>query len=301
VEANDDALLAMLDKDRTYAIAREAGVPAPWTATVRTPAEAAAAAGQAQYPCALKALYSHVFRRHFGSQTKVLVARDRAALEAHFESTLALGIDVLVTEIVPGADDQFCSYYTYLDERGEPLFHFTKRKLRQWPTRFGLICYQVTNWEPAVVDAGVRFAKAAALRGVVNVEFKRDSRDGVYKLIECNHRFTAANELVRFAGIDIPLLAYNRVAGRPDSPVGSYRRGVRMWDPVEDVRALLEYRRNGELTARTWARSLMHRQHFPLLRWDDPLPTVMSNLRHGRGLARQLTKSRRGRALSAPA
>lgn len=295
VEANDEALLAMLDKERTYALAGELGVPAPVTATVRTPEQAAEVAARIGYPCALKPLNSQAFAHHFGILTKVLRATDRAQLEEGVELMLDLGIDVLVTEVVPGGDDQFCSYYSYLDERGEPLFDLTKRKLRQWPIHFGLICYQVTNWEPRVVELGRRFAQGAGLRGVVNIEFKFDARDGRYKLIECNHRFTAANELVRFAGIDVPLLAYNRLAGRPGPRVDHYRTGVRMWDPIEDLRALAAYRREGELTTAAWAASLLHRQHFPLLTWDDPVPTIARNAARARRVHARVVRRYAGR------
>jgi predicted ATP-grasp superfamily ATP-dependent carboligase len=114
------------------------------------------------------------------------------------------------------------------------------------------------------------------LRGVGNVEFKRDPRDGEYKIIECNHRFTAASDLVRHSGIDMPLLAYKRALGLPHEPVRGYRLGVRMWHPIEDVRSLRGYLDEGSLTVGAWLRSLWHRQHFPLLSLDDPGPSVAS-------------------------
>ena len=56
-----------------------------------------------------------------------------------------------------------------------------------------------------------------------NVEFKRDTRDGRLKLIECNHRFTAANELVRRAGIDLARIAYDRACGDDVPPTPAIR------------------------------------------------------------------------------
>src|SRR3954468_12328487 len=73
IEADDDVLLAMLDKDRTYELSRKAGVPTPRTATVRTHEEAMAAAEEFSYPCALKPLSSHEFAQHFGILKKVLL------------------------------------------------------------------------------------------------------------------------------------------------------------------------------------------------------------------------------------
>lgn len=295
VEADDDVLLAMLDKERTYELSRAAGVPTPRTATVRSHADAEAAAADFPFPCALKPLHSHVFAQHFSARDKVLVVESADDLHRQFERMLAHGVQMLVTEIVPGDDRQFCSYYTYVSSDGEPLFHFTKRKLRQFPIGFGLTCYQETNWEPVVAAHGERFCRETGLRGVANIEFKHDARDGEWKIIECNHRFSAANELVRAAGIDIPVLAYNRLVGRPDPPVSSYRLGLRMWHPLEDLRALRDYRRTGEWTTSRWALSLLHRQHFPMLDARDPGPTLAS-------LATKLGRRRpRLRAPAAPA
>jgi predicted ATP-grasp superfamily ATP-dependent carboligase len=269
-------LLAMLDKDRTYEHSRKADVPTPRTATVRTPEEAERAAAEFSYPCALKPLSSHEFAMHFGILKKVLLVNDRDELMKAFEQSLAVGVEMLVTEIVPGDDGEYCSFYSYIDDQGEPLFHFCKRKIRQWPVHFGLTTYHITTWEPRVAELGLRFFKGVGLRGVGNIEFKRDPRDGEYKIIECNHRFTAANELVRHSGIDVPLIAYRRAVGLPVEPVRSYKIGARMWHPIEDVRALREYRAEGELSVGGWARSLMHRQHFPLLSLDDPGPSWAS-------------------------
>jgi D-aspartate ligase len=206
-----------------------------------------------------------------------------------FEQSLAVGLEMLVTEIVPGDDSEYCSYYSYIDDRGEPLFHFCKRKFRQWPIHFGLTTYHMTTWEPRVAELGLRFFQEIGLRGVGNVEFKRDPRDGEFKIIECNHRFTAANDLVRHSGIDVPLIAYRRAVGLPVEPVRGYRLGVRMWHPLEDLRALREYRAEGSLTTAAWARSLLHRQHFPLLSLDDPGPSLSSAALRLRRLRRKAT------------
>jgi D-aspartate ligase len=276
VEANDDALLAMLDKERTYALCAELGVPCPRTAHVSTREEAERAAAAFDYPCALKPRESHVFAAHFGILAKAVQVHSPEELVAEFERTAELGVSMLVTEIVPGRDDQLCSYYTYLGENGEPLFHFTKQKVRQYPPEFGLGCYQLTTRDPEVAEVGLRFFQGAKMRGIANVEFKRDSRDGTLKLIESNVRLTAANEQVRLAGIDIALLAYSRLTGTAPPALGSYKVGLTLWHPIEDARSLLKYRRRGEWTLWSWLRSLLRRQRFALWRLDDPGPTIHS-------------------------
>ena len=276
IEADDEALLAMLDKDRTYELSRAAGVPTPATRTVRTRAEAEDAAATFDYPCALKPLQSHLFAHAIGSITKKLyVAEGPEDLLGFFDETQAMGVEMLVTEIVPGDDEDFCSFYTYLLPDGTPLFQLTKHKLRQYPIAFGLTCYQETVWEPEVAAVGMAFCKGVGVRGVAVVEFKRDRRDGQWKVIECNHRFTLAQEIIRRAGVDVPVIAYRRATGLPVEPIDSYRM-VRMWNPIEDVKALLQYRAAGQLTVGRWVRSLATRWYFPMFRLSDPMPTVVS-------------------------
>ena len=178
-----------------------------------------------------------------------------------------LGLEVMVTEIVPGGDDRLLSYCGYLDERGELLTEFTFRKIRQFPPQFGLGCYVVSDWNPEVAETGLRFLRGIGLRGLFHVEFKRDSRDDQLKLIECNHRFTI--ELV-FSPTNLPLLTYNRLLGRPLPSPGPYRTGKRLWNPVEDTKAARSYRRHGELSWSQWLRSLLHLQQLHAFRWDDP-------------------------------
>jgi predicted ATP-grasp superfamily ATP-dependent carboligase len=275
VEADDAVLLAMLDKERTYALAGKARIPVPRTATVGDREGLLATAQQVGYPCALKPLHTHLFRRHF--RAKGFVAHDRRDLEALFERTHALGIDVMVTELIPGPDDRYWSFYTYLDSDREPQFVFTNRKLRQYPIRYGSGSYHVTDWSSEVAELGVRFCRSVALRGLANVEFKSDPRDGELKLIECNQRFTGPNELLIASGLDLPLFTYNRLIGRDVPQFGSYRNGVALWRPLDDFRAFRAYRRSGELSFADWARSLLRPQRFQLASSADPMPVIVAS------------------------
>jgi predicted ATP-grasp superfamily ATP-dependent carboligase len=287
IEADDGVVLDMLDKNRTYALAGELGIPAPQTFTVRTPGDVEAVADRVAYPCALKPVQSHRFQRRTGSGRKAYVVHDAAELRARFAETLELGVEMLVTEIIPGGDDQVFGYHSYLDEHGEPLFGLTKRKLRSYPIQFGLGCYHETTVDPELAELGQAFMQKVGVRGLANVEFKRDARDGRLKLIECNHRFTAPNEQFRIAGIDIALFTYCRLAGRPMPRVDRYRAGVRLWHPGTDARAFLALRRRGELSLAGWLRSVARPQHFPLFRWDDPQPSLGLHAVRARRLVRK--------------
>lgn len=279
IEADDRVLLAMLDKQRTYELAREIGVATPLTFVVETREEVIAAAERVGYPCALKPLSAHRWHRHFPLRTKAFVARDQAELERAVTRTQPLDLEVMVTELIPGGDERFCSYYGYLDSDGESLVHITKRKLRQYPPGFGLGTFHLTDRNPDVAAQGLRFLQGIGARGLACVEFKRDPRDEQLKLIECNHRLTGATEQLRAAGADLPLFVYRRLTGASPPPISDYRTAVSLWSPLLDARAFIGYRRRGELTLRRWIASLLRRHRFPIFRWSDPLPSLARGAR----------------------
>jgi predicted ATP-grasp superfamily ATP-dependent carboligase len=234
----------------------------------------------------VKPRQTHRWAVHFKTE-KLIVAEDRAALVGALEKTGSLGLETIVTEIIPGPETRLLSHAGYLDEHGEPLSQFTFRKYRQLPIHFGIGTYVVSDWNEEVIEAGLAFLRAAGLRGLFHVEFKHDERDGELKLLECNHRFTIESS---FAPVDLPLLAYSRVLGRPSPAPRRYRSGVHLWEPYRDLRALLAYRRRGELSVAGWLRTLAHRQRFHSFAWSDPRPALYSRL----VLARRWLRKRLG-------
>jgi predicted ATP-grasp superfamily ATP-dependent carboligase len=272
-----DAQRRMLDKRLTYEAAREAGVACPRFWVVGSREELARIAGELVYPLLVKPRLSHVFQQLF--RAKFLVANGPQELSAALAVAEQAGVATVLMEKIPGPDDLLCSYYTYLDERGEPLFDFTKRIVRRQPPNMGLACYHVSDHVAGVREPALRLFRQVGLRGLANVEFKRDPRDGVLKLIECNARFTAANALVERAGLDLASLVYNRLLGLPLPATDRFRDGVRLWAPGRDFLSFLELRRRGELGLGAWLHSVLHPALLPVFSWSDPRPSLTDALR----------------------
>ena len=87
-EAADTVALDMLDKDRTYVIARARSASTPRTRSLSAaPPLAFAVAGELSYPCALKLVHSHRFQRRSGTGVKAFVVHDSAELCERFAYT----------------------------------------------------------------------------------------------------------------------------------------------------------------------------------------------------------------------
>jgi D-aspartate ligase len=308
VEGADEVVVDFLDKHRAAKIIEAAGVPAPRVCRVGSPEDLATAAESLTFPCAVKPVHSHEFAQRAADVTpaKGLTARDPAELERVYRDLAVHGAELLVTEFVPGPDAEYCSYYSYIDEDGAPLLHFTKRKPRQYPPTFGSGTYHTTEWLPDVAELGLRLFTAAGVRGIGNVEFKRDARDGQLKVIECNLRLTAADGLVQRAGVDLASLAYERAIGHrgqqpvPLSSAPRFRQGLSQWSPLRDARAFLRYRRRGELDTAAWLRTLTPPLSFPLWSMTDPLPSLANAWRLVHKVTGRLTGAARSRTRHLP-
>ncbi len=290
-----------LSKLCTYEAAREAGVPTPLYWRADTPEDVAAHRDEYVYPLLLKPLFSHRFKKVFSG--KYFVARDYDELVATFAKVHEHGVDVLLLEEIPGDDDRLCSMYTYIGEDGAPLFRFTKRILRRYPEHQGFGSYHITDWDPERFELGMRLVRQVGLRGLANVEFKRDDRDGKLKVMECNIRFTAANEIVVASGYDLPWFVYSRLAGLPEVSLldREYRRGTRLWFPIADFFAFVDLRRQGRLTAGEWIASVLHRQTLPYFRFDDPVPSLQLTRRYARSIGKKVLRRTLGRGGPEPA
>jgi predicted ATP-grasp superfamily ATP-dependent carboligase len=263
---------AMLDKLTTLQLARALGVPTPQFWEIREPADVAALRDEFRLPVVVKPLDTARFAERFGRKL-FIVESDFAEVVQKVSLCLAHGHSVMLVEMIPGPDDLLSSHYTYRTPDGRLLYEYTKSVIRRWPVNRGGACFHQSEWLPETAEMGRRLFEGIGWQGTGNVEFKRDPRDGRLKIIEVNGRFTAAHRLVTEAGAPIDLAIYRHLTGQDLPVVTPCGRLLRMWYPPQDVLALLELRRRGELTVGGWLRSLRgQRIVLPYFDPDDPMP-----------------------------
>jgi D-aspartate ligase len=230
--------------------------------------------GEVSFPVMVKPLQSHSFTKVFGKKL-FIIENSVEELEARIREAWAHGLSVFAVEMIPGPDSALSSYYTYRARNGLRLFNFTKSVIRRWPVNRGNACYHKTGWLPETAAAGAKFFDHAGLRGLGNIEFKRDPRDGKLKVIEVNARFTAAQELVRRAGVPIDLIVYCHMTNQPLPDFEPVKEELRMWYPLRDFLGFIELWRKGDLSFWGWLRSTFGARHVaPLMSLKDPAPVI---------------------------
>ena len=120
--------------------------------------------------------------------------------------------------MIPGGDDALFTLGSYLAADGEPLGLFSGRKLRQTPPGVGTCRVGEAVWDDEVVEQGLRLLEALGHTGLSQVEFKRDPRDGVLKLMEVNPRLWQWHGLAAACGVDVTRIAYEDLIGERPAP-----------------------------------------------------------------------------------
>jgi len=243
-----DVLAAVQDKRRQLAAAAAAGVETPRTAHEPT--------DDLGYPVLVKPAEPVAFRDHFG--VKAFRCETRADLERRFAEARAF--DPLIQEWVPGGDDTLYTVGSYLARAGEALGLFSGRKLAQTPPEIGTARVAEARWLPDLVDEALRLLRALGVWGVSQVEFKRDVRDGRFKLIEVNPRLWEWHGLAAVCGVDLPRIAYLDAIGEPPAPVRMHGEGKR-W----------------AITLARGSRPMFQRPPYVDAMWarDDPKPALV--------------------------
>jgi predicted ATP-grasp superfamily ATP-dependent carboligase len=263
------------DKRLTYRLAAELGLDHPWTRYPANPQELAAL--DCSFPVILKPASKE--RLNAFTRDKAWKIEDRRALLARYEEacTIVAPEVIMVQDLIPGGGEMQFSYGA-LCQRGRPLVEVIARRTRQYPVDFGYFSTYVESVDQlGVEEPARRFLAALEYTGLVEVEFKRDPRDGRYKLLDVNPRVWGWHTLGGRAGADFPYLLWHQIHGRP-VPQVRVPPGVRwIYMSVDLLAAGGEIRRNS-LHLPSYLRSLRNPLEFAIFASDDPLPAVLDAL-----------------------
>lgn len=227
-------------------------------------------------------------------------ADDQPTLLARYQEAKSLaGADsIMVQELIPGDGGAQLSYAALWD-RGRPIASLVARRRRQYPVEFGFTSTFVETIEQSPIEAeATRFLASLDYSGLVEIEFKYDARDGLYKILDVNTRSWSWISLGAAAGIDFAALQWRVTAGEAIAPHRA-RSGVRWLYFSRDLAAAICEIFGGRLSPLDYLQTLRRPLAGAVFAWDDPLPALLDlPLSAIRVVARALR--RRARAAAVP-
>lgn len=274
----EDILEKLVSKEGLAEIIEEKGLPGASSRTVMNEGELAHVSQGLTYPILMKPVYSPSWYRSemvdLVGTRKVVVLEDKSQLERWYKVVSVVDPRVVLQEIIPGEDSSL--YYTcgYCNREGKLEAVFAGQKLRITPIHFGSASFVKSFYDEKLLKEAADFVESLGYRGLFGVEFKKDPRDGIFKIIEVNVRWGLWDGLAKRCGIDLAYLAYAREAGLPYKAKTTYRTGVRWLSFRRDIDAYLGYRREGLLTIWSWLKSLLGETEHAVFAWDDLCPAL---------------------------
>jgi predicted ATP-grasp superfamily ATP-dependent carboligase len=125
-----------------------------------------------------------------------------------------------------------------------------------------------------VLALTAQLVEAISYRGVLDIGFRFDARDGRYKVLDLNPRVGATFRLFAATnGADVVRAHYADLTGRP-LPVGEVADGRRWVSEFHDLGVAHRYIRDGATTPLGYLRSLREADEFAWCAADDIRPAL---------------------------
>jgi D-aspartate ligase len=201
----------------------------------------------------------------------------------------------MLQEYIPGGVGSSWMFNGYFDAMSDCLVAFTGQKLRQLPPATGSATLGVCVANEAVEIGTKEFLKRLNYRGIVDLGYRYDERDGVYKLYDVNPRIGATFRLfVGANGVDVSHALYLDLTGQP-VPDTTLVPGRKWVVEISDVISSYQGRRERNLSFRGWLQSFRGVKETAWFAGDDPFPFALVVLQtFTKAVSRIVRKMRRG-------
>ena len=265
----------IVNKNRLYQHAHDIGVLAPQIQLPGNGGDLSRVANDISYPCIIKPFQTPAFFAAFSR--KVHVANDFEELGYWYKQCLDRGIDVMVSEIIPGPEEDLFIYDSCLDASGNVTAEIFLRKVRQ-DVDYGVASVIKTVPEVEEIrEMCLRLLRHFNYRGFSAVEVKRDERDGRFKLIEINPRPVLYQRMFIKTGVNVcqtlveDFVEGKQIAKRNGNP------GIYWMHNVSEIYALKRHALSPDLSLKDFFRPYFepHVYALPAFRDRRPLMAIL--------------------------
>ena len=277
--ADYDKVNSLINKQQFYHMLRKYDIAHPRTFFPQDEDEAIVAGTLLSYPCIVKPVYPTYFRLDF--HTKLFIARSAGEMISLYRKAHEKHHEMMLQEIIPGGAEAMFGYNAYVDKTGLSQGRFMYQRIREWPLGFGNGCYIRSVEQPILGDIIDVLIKNIGYFGIIDTEFKYDTRDDCFKVIEVNPRIWMQNSFPSRYGNNLPYLAYLDALGEqlPEIPTSSSHKNIKWVYFFEDIQSARQNVRTRSLSLAKWLQAYSFRNEHAIFSWDDPFPFFLYGCR----------------------
>ncbi len=249
----------------------ELGVPTPRVALPATYDEAYGFCAEVGFPVVAKA--TEPWKPNGAALPSTSILRSVDDLGSLWTCTGSQGGDdpgLLLQEYLSDGEDWIV--HGYCDHRSEAVAAHTGVKIRSFPAYAGATSLaRVRANQPLLDQARMLFGKLG-YRGIMDMDWRLDHRDGLYKLLDFNPRVGSQFRMfVDERGLDVVRAQHLDLTGRPVPPGTPAEGRTFVVEHMDAIAGLGAYRRAG-LAPRDWYRSVRRADESGWFSADDVGP-----------------------------
>ncbi|HVH89018.1 MAG TPA: hypothetical protein VM912_20035 [Terriglobales bacterium] len=264
---------SLCSKKEMHLLAKRLDVPAPNTLFPQNRSDVEEFVRSAVFPVMLKGIDGTRLCERTGK--KMFIVRSAGELLALYDRVEEPDApNLMLQEYIPGGDDSIWMFNGYFNAESECLVGFTGKKIRQCPAYTGYTSLGVCLPNEVVAEQTRRFMKAVGYRGILDIGYRYDARDGRYKVLDVNPRIGATFRLfVGGNGLDVARAFYLDMTGQPVPPA-QLSKGRKWLVEDRDLNSSFRYWWDGQLTIPTWLSSFRGVRETAYWAADDVLPVL---------------------------
>lgn len=261
----------LVSKKEMFSLAREVGVPTALTRFPQSRQDVEELLGETAFPVMLKAIHGDRLAQRTGKKM-VIIENAEDLLKAYDELEDPEEPNLMVQELIPGGDDEVYIFNGYFNRDSDCLAAFTGHKIRQTPIHTGAASLGECRWHPDVAELTQKFMKDIGYRGILDIGYRLDPRDGKYKVLDINPRVGQAFRLfVGRKGMDVVRALYLDLTGQ-EVPKDAPREGRRWMIEDYDIISTIRYFQEGSLGVGQWLASFRGLEEGAWFCWRDWRP-----------------------------
>lgn len=223
-----DSMKIACNKDQTMKFAESIGVPIPKTIYPTDLEEVRDLSKKLKFPVVIKDTDSSA-AVSYANSFKELIKECKRRCE-----NIPIGDDCrfpIVQEYIPGRGYGFFALFNH----SKPRAIFEHMRLREYPITGGPSTMAKSVYNQRLKEIGLNLLTKLRWHGVAMAEFKLDSRDKEFKLLEINPKFWGSLNLAIASGVDFPYLTCKMAIDGDIDPIFEYRENVKFrwlfpWD-----------------------------------------------------------------------
>lgn len=281
----------LCDKGRMQELASRHGIATAQSVTPRSKDDVAKYVESAVFPVMVKEKGGGRLRDRVGA-SKFILETPRQLFDLCARIDDLEDANMMIQEFIPGEDWMFDGYF---DARSQCLFGMTGKKIRRFPVRTGVTSLGICLPNREVFETTARFMRAIGYRGILDIGYRRDNRDGSYRVLDINPRIGCTFRLFAAGEMDVARALYLDLTGQPVPRVEGAAGRKWLVEDFDFFSALRSWR-EGSLSFGEWMRSFAGVQEAACFALDDPLPFLTMGFID----CCQLLDSRRGRVSVRP-